>query len=439
MRQLAVRINHQLVGHLRENDDLWEFEYASPWRAFEQGFDLSPALPRAVALHRDGATNRPVQWYFDNLLPEEQLRTLIASEANLPASDAFSLLTHFGEESAGSLILVDVGRKVSVPQGLLPLSLPELSSRIRRLPQASLSKDAAKRMSLAGAQHKMLVVFENGQLFEPLPGTPSTHILKPNHPSSDYPATVMNEYFTMRLARAVGLDVADVQRVYVPQPVYLVTRFDRTGNTEGHEVRRRHIIDACQLLNRSRVFKYTAAQVDTLAQAIDHCRHKAASRLTLYRWILFNILVGNADNHLKNISFLVDGSGIRVAPGYDLLCTVVYDTKVFAGAKANWPHTQLAFELGDARRFSGVTRAHLTQAGKMLGLSPATATRELDRLIRVIPEQADKLLAEIVDQHESPIAPGTDTKAARAFFAGEARLLRTIRHLVISDMTLRLA
>ncbi|MEZ3137359.1 HipA N-terminal domain-containing protein [Stutzerimonas kunmingensis] len=47
-------------------------------------------------LQRDGATSRPVQWYFDNLLPEEGQRTLLASSAQLDAHDAFALLAHYG-------------------------------------------------------------------------------------------------------------------------------------------------------------------------------------------------------------------------------------------------------------------------------------------------------------------------------------------------------
>ncbi len=207
------------------------------------------------------------------------------------------------------------------------------------------------------------------QLFEPLPGTASTHILKPNHPGADYPASVMNEFFTMRLARAVGLEVPEVRRIYVPQPIYLVERFDRFRTGDDDEVRRRHVIDTCQLLNKSRTFKYSAAQVDTLTQAASLCRAKAAARLQLYRWLLFNALVGNGDNHLKNISFIVDASGIKMAPAYDLLATAVYDTRAMVNEKAHWPRTGLALDLGDARTFAGLTRAHLLEAGRTLGLN----------------------------------------------------------------------
>jgi serine/threonine-protein kinase HipA len=452
-RQLEVLTNDQLVGHLRENNDLWEFEYTPDWVAAPHGFDLSPTLPRHLSepairpkptLHRDGATHRPVQWYFDNLLPEEALRTVIAREANLSAEDAFGLLAHFGSESAGSLVLRGPDAAGPVEHGLKPLSLADLSRRIAGLPKVSLTRDAPKRMSLAGAQHKMLVVFTGGELFEPLPGTPSTHILKPNHAEGDhYPASVMNEYFTMRLAKAVGLDVPAVHRLYVPQPVYIVERFDRTRPTPDTnppgEASRLHAIDTCQLLNKSRAFKYTAARQDALADAVGHCRAKAAARLQIYRWLVFNVLVGNGDNHLKNISFLVDASGIKVAPAYDLLCTAVYDTKAFANERGRWPATQLAFAIGDATSFSGVTRQHLIDAGMALGLGEATARRELDRLVKAVPIEVEKLCAEIEAGVEKAVAGCPNPEAARQHIAGELHMLRAIKHIVVRDMAQQLA
>src|SRR5882724_13006370 len=73
---------------------------------------------------------------------------------------------------------------------------------------------------------------------------PSTHILKPNHLSDDYPASVINEYFVMSLARSLGLPVPPVFRRYTPEPVYIIERFDRLVDNTGR-TQRRHIIDAC--------------------------------------------------------------------------------------------------------------------------------------------------------------------------------------------------
>ncbi|HEX8402992.1 MAG TPA: HipA domain-containing protein [Duganella sp.] len=450
-RQLEVVVNRDLVGWLREENDLWQFEYALQWRASAAGFDLSPALDRAQVLHVDGASSRPVQWYFDNLLPEEALRLTIAKDANLNAEDAFGLLAYFGAESAGSLVLRDPGAVEPAGElaghGVRALPLAELNHRILNLAHAPLTKDAPKRMSLAGAQHKMLVILDGGKLYEPLPATPSTQILKPNHQGGDYPASVMNEYFIMRLARRVGMNVPEVHRLYVPQPVYLIDRFDRIAPaasggdlaSRADQVGRRHVIDTCQLLNKARNFKYSAAHLDTLVEAIGQCRAKVAARLPLYRWVAFNILVGNGDNHLKNISFTVDANGIDVAPAYDMLCTTVYETRAFAADNARWPHSELAFSLPGARTFGEVRRAHVLAAGASLGLARGTAVRELDRLLSALPAAADKLIEEIEADIGAQVAACPDPAAAGVHIAGELRLLRAIRHVVLNDMRAQLA
>lgn len=447
IRQLDVLVNNDLVGNLREENDLWQFQYSDEWSGSARGFDLSPVLSSATILHVDGASNRPVQWYFDNLLPEEALRSVIAKDAGLNAEDAFGLLAYFGAESAGSLILRDSASEVAAESGVRPLPPQELNARILNLPNAPLTKDAPKRMSLAGAQHKMLVILDGDALYEPLPATPSTHILKPEHQGGDYPASVMNEYFTMRLAKAVGLDVPMVHRHYVPQPVYLIDRFDRVlpaGGAEGlaqraAQVQRRHVIDTCQLLNKARTFKYSAAHLDTLAEALTFCRAKAAARLQLYRWLVFNVLVGNGDNHIKNISFLVDADGINLAPAYDMLCTAVYDTRALAGDNAKWPNTELAFSLDGAKSFGAVSREHLLDAGSRLGLATRTATRELDDMLLAVPREADKLIAGIEAERDDVLASCPDPERARLHFAGEMRMLRAARMIVFAEMCNRLA
>ena len=439
-RELEISVNERLLGYLRESNGLWELEYEADWAGATDAFDLSPALPRSRRVHADGASLRPVQWYFDNLLPEEALRSALAKEARVPAEDAFGMLAYFGAESAGSLVLRDRERPAAAERGLKPLPLSELSRRIADLPQASLGEKAPKKMSLAGAQHKLPIVLDGDQLFEPLPGTPSTHILKPNHLLGDrYPASVMNEYFTMRLASAAGLVVPNTRRIYAPQPVYIVERFDRIRGDSPDDTRRLHIIDTCQLLNKAPAYKYTAAHLDALAQAVALCREKALARQQLYRWLAFNIIAGNADNHLKNISFLVDASGIHLAPAYDLLSTAVYDTRAMADERAVWPEVALTIPLERANTFAAVVRADVVAAGRVLGLAEATAQRLLDALLATVPAAAARLIAEIEagsvrDTEASPAA-----KAAGAQIPGEVRMLRAIHRIVIREMAERLA
>ncbi len=258
MRSLDVYAENRLAGQLHEGEDLWRFEYDTSWVHATDSFDLAPGLPRKTLEHADGGTMRPVQWFFDNLLPEELLRQAVSKEAGIQGEDAFALLQYLGAESAGSLTLLPPGEAPPNASNLRDLPNEQLSTRIANLPRTTLTADAPKRMSLAGAQHKLLVVYHNGQLYEPEGATPSTHILKPNHPNTDaYPASVVNEYLTMRLARAVGLPVPDVHMFYVPEPVYVIQRFDRVTTDAispdvrpAKSVQRTHLIDACQLLNR---------------------------------------------------------------------------------------------------------------------------------------------------------------------------------------------
>lgn len=139
MRSLKVLSNGRLVGLLSEDNNLWQFSYDAQWAGDPGTFDLSPHLQRARGAIVDGASERPVQWYFDSLLPEEGLRTALAREARIAEADAFGLLAYLGAESAGSLVLQDPGADPVPARGLQVLGDEALSQRIRDLPQVTCS------------------------------------------------------------------------------------------------------------------------------------------------------------------------------------------------------------------------------------------------------------------------------------------------------------
>ena len=432
-RSLRALINQREVGHLREVAGLWSFQYAASWLNHPQAFALSPHLPLSAEPLLDGASQRPVQWYFDNLLPEEGQRTLLAGDARLDAADAFGLLAWYGAESAGSLTLLPPEAAPQATEPLRPLPDEPLQARILQMPKAPLTHAAIKRMSLAGAQHKLAVVLQEGALFEPAGATPSTHILKPDHPDEDYPHSVINEWFVMRLAQRLGLDVPNVHRRYVPSPVCLVDRFDRVPGPQGWQ--RRHAIDACQLLGLDRGFKYSQGSMDSLAALANACRSPAVARSRLFGWLAFNMLVGNSDAHLKNLSFLVSHEGVQLAPLYDLLSVAVYDSTAFD--KPGWPtHTRLAWPVLGVHHFAGITREVLLQAGGALGLARGTAERILESM-------RARMLPAAVRLYDETVAENARLAAAQphlsATLAGEARCLRAVVHTVIKEMALRIA
>lgn len=413
-RTLIVWNDSERIGELRETGNLWSFVYHPTWVDARDAFALSPSLPLQNDPISDGASQRPVQWFFDNLLPEAGERTLLARDASIDKADAFGLLQRYGPESAGALTLLAPGEVL--PAGkLVPLSDQALSERIRKLPRVALSHDAPKRMSMAGAQHKLAVVLDNDQLFEPEGRVASTHILKPDHPDPErFAHTVVNESFVMRLAHAVGLNVPKVSVRRVPEPVYLIERFDREGNVAY--ARRRHVLDACQLLSLDSTFKYEQATVQSLRKIAELCRAKAATRQAIFRWGIFNILVGNGDAHLKNLSFFPTQQGIALAPHYDLLSTSIY-------REAKWRNEELVTPIGSAKRFGEVRRKDVEEFGKALGVSAKSSHRLLDDMLAKVALHAPGLLERAQENGTLP---------------GEARVLREIVHGPIKDLSLQL-
>ena len=58
-----------------------------------------------------------------------------------------------------------------------------------------------------------------------------------------------------------------------------------------------------QLMNTDRLFKHLGATLESLVAIIDLTTNKLATRLALFRWLVFNTVVANDDSHLKNLSF----------------------------------------------------------------------------------------------------------------------------------------
>lgn len=431
-RELQVYIDQTRIGALREGGGIWRFLYDTTWAEAGHSFPISPGLPFGNEI-LDTGTHRPVQWFFDNLLPEDELRKQLAKEMRIKGADAFALLEAYGYESAGALTLLEPGKELPVG-GRIALNDDHLFQRIRDLPRQSLEAKAPKKMSLAGAQHKLPVIVDGDDLYEPEGSEPSTHILKVNHRNADhYPHTTANEWFTMRLAGRTGLDVPTTTHRYCPrgkssaghEAIFIIDRFDRT-RAEG-EVRRLHSIDACQLLSVDRAFKYSAMSVDSLKRVADATRKRALSRLRLFEWVAFNAIVGNADAHLKNLSFLVDSEGIDLAPHYDLLSTAVFDT---VGTPGKWKDVPMSLPIGKATTFAEITREDFAALAEALGITRDGWGSILDRLISKIPVEADALLETFrASPHPETAAPAR---------GGEVRVLRQIRAIPIVETIARL-
>lgn len=189
------------------------------------------------------------------------------------------------------------------------------------------------------------------------------------------------------------------------------------------------------MLNLAPTRKYVGWSLEALSQLAEGCRAPAPARLRIFRWLVFCVVVGNGDSHLKNLSFLVDDNGVALSPFYDLLCDAVYDTKSFA-EKPRWPDlSEFTSDVRGAKRYVDFSRTLLEGAGEELGIHRATASRQIDELLRKIPAQVDALLALVQKENG---ALGATHPEIIATLAGEWRLLLAIRHITIREMVEKL-
>jgi serine/threonine-protein kinase HipA len=240
-------------------------------------------------------------------------------------------------------------------------------------------------MSLAGAQHKVgLHRRADDDLFLLPEGAASSLIVKPdNARATEFPCCPANEHFCMSLARRIGLAVPPTELLHLPDPIYLVHRFDRV--IEADQVRRLHQIDLCQLLNKWAGYKYESDGGITLQQAfaaLEHTRQPAVSRGQLLRWLLFNYLIGNSDAHAKNIAFLVSKAGLTLAPAYDLLSVAAYGPA----------HDFMAMTIADEPRYGWIESTHWTTLGRTIGVSPVFIKKLGHQIASTVPTAARQLL-----------------------------------------------
>ncbi len=290
-----------------------------------------PLLSLNLPLTTDRYPNDRTRAFLDGLLPEGEPRRAIAADLDVPASDVFRLLETLGRDCAGALVIQPQDEPpplrptTATAEPLTPDDLAELVANLRSAP---LGIGRKVRLSLAGVQEKLLLTrMPDGHWGRPVEGTPSTHILKPE--IERYANTVENEAFCMRVARNLGLDVANVETIMVDErPVLVIERYDRLVGADG-SVTRVHQEDFCQAFGMSPERKYEEDGGPTLARIAGVLQDVAdpGAADTFLRALTLNVALGNCDAHAKNFSLLHTQAGaLRLAPLYDLMATRLYPT-----------------------------------------------------------------------------------------------------------------
>lgn len=135
--------------------------------------------------------------------------------------------------------------------------------------------------------------------------------------STDLYSVVKAEFIAMRLAKCAGLDVSPVSLTHASgKDILLVERFDRI-KTKG-DCQRKLILSALTLLSLDEMMaRYASYQ--TLTEIIRAKFYLATENLKeLFARLVFNILIGNTDDHARNHAAFWDGKMLSLTPAYDL-------------------------------------------------------------------------------------------------------------------------
>jgi serine/threonine-protein kinase HipA len=322
-RELTVHLARggetTLVGRLwtriRGGRESASFEYAPDWLA-RRGFAIDPELPlTAGAFH----TERPLFNAFTDPAPDRWGQTLMRR-----AERARARAEHRAPRtlmSADFLTLVDDATRLGAlrfreagADGFLttgPRPIPPFVQLGRLLGASSRVVDdqetgddlallLAPGTSLGGARPKASILDRDKHLA----------IAKFPKRDDEWPITRW-ETATLAMARGAGIDVPDHRlEVVLKKPVLISRRFDRIGEQRVPFMSALTALGARDGESRSYL---------DLANVLRQIGSSPKLDLEqLWRRMVFNILVSNTDDHLRNHAFLHDGDGWRLSPAYDL-------------------------------------------------------------------------------------------------------------------------
>lgn len=327
MSKLIVYYQDKIVGLLDfDQEERLSFQYSEVWLMEKERFPLSLALALDVKKYGHLETKS----FFENLLPEGEIKDLLEAHGKSSIKSEFGFLQEFGGDCAGAFKIVP--EKAKIPKATKPKKELKLETIYKYLNEKKsltdviLNKEGGK-FSLAGAQDKFAVIFDKNKIYLPLDGSPTTHIIKPHvryfNSTHDTP---YNEYLCMKLAKAIGLNVPSVDIIEGEFPLFIVERFDRIKDKTG--VLRIHQQDFCQAQGITSLKKYESDGGPSFAQNYQLVKNNSTAPIPdlnqLLRWLIYNLVIGNNDSHSKNLAFLQTEEGIRLAPFYDLLSTSIY-------------------------------------------------------------------------------------------------------------------
>ncbi|HEX5178708.1 MAG TPA: type II toxin-antitoxin system HipA family toxin [Gemmatimonadaceae bacterium] len=352
---------------------------------------LSLSLKTASgALRTPARTRVRLPPFFSNLLPEGHLRQYLAARGGVKPIREFPLIGLLGRDLPGAIDLRATSDRWTVDSSDGPSQSPNGAAQ------------TPLRFSLAGVQLKFSALAKTGGgLTIPVSGAGGDWIVK--LPSTRFQSVPEHEHAMLGLARAVGISVPENKLL----PLSAIDGLPRDlGPLDGHALgvkrfdrapdgARVHIEDFAQVFNVYPERKYGTASSEDIARVI-WAESGLDDSLEFVRRLVFTVLTGNADMHLKNWSVrYAERTAARLAPAYDLVGTIAF-----------LPNADLALALSGQSQMHSVTMDSFRRLAAKVGLPTAAVEQTVEQTVRSFQEawRDDPAVRGLPSRHRSTIA-----------------------------------
>ena len=387
MKSLDVRYDDNIVGELSQDDSgKMSFRYDNKWIVV--GFPISMSLP----LQKESFTEKECRPFFEGLLPEGIIRDEIARNLGVSSRSDFALLKAIGGDCAGA-ISVGSSTQISSEKYEELIEGQRLLDALKPLtgkPLFAGEKDV--RLSIAGSQRKLPIIYRDSRFYLPHGDIPTTAIIKPEIPGID--GSIENEFFCLSLAKKMSLPVPKFEILKLDRKYLVIERYDRVKKDE--KIVRLHQEDLCQATGIPSENKYQKdggpGFKDLFAIIRKHSSQPALDIRNAVRIAIFNYIIGNADAHGKNFSFLIEKDSVRLAPFYDLLSTRVYPNL----------SQKMAMKIGNKYEPDAVFSRHWHMFAEDISVNPEFVEKEIKYVSNSFKKYAESVAKSCFSKSEIP-------------------------------------
>lgn len=374
--------------------------------SYDESYIASPsahAISLSLPLSKKDFDTDATKTFFDGLLPEGFTRQCVAESIHASSDDYISILRELGSECLGAIQIIDE-EKPSIKEGYIPLTIEEIKALAKEGASKSAEIVVKSHLSLTGASGKVGLYYDQAsdKWYKAQGLAPSTHIVKQSHVR--YKNIVLNEQLCLLAAQKLGIEIpesfilqAQAGKVNDEDVLFATRRFDRDFDKDSRIIDglktpyRLHQEDFAQALGIKSSDKYEKAGQGYLKRMFDllqkHSSNPIEDSLKLWKRAVYNCIIGNTDNHIKNSSLIYskDLSSIRLAPFYDVVCTKVYESST----------DEMSVSINGRQNVNQVTRDDLEQEAKNCGLGSKAAMKIYDEVLngiqKALLDSADEL------------------------------------------------